>query len=435
MAIHGGRFWFASSSLDEQRIWGCKAFGDRLYGNVLYLDMRTEQIIITKREEQKPSSEWAVADEPETETVTYTRAISTDAEAIQMDIASNEADPITWMLSGTELHVGTTSGEWTIPADVSARNPRAVQRTAMGSSPDVFPRFLWNMIVFLQGGNKQLRAYVYSEEQKNYKPPNLTLYADHVLGSGGRQMAVQRQPRSHLLIPNLDGELSVLTYEPDAGTVGWQRWANAGDFISVAVVKESSIDVVYAVIKHGSNYYLERMGDPFPSSQNDCTFMEAWKDVSSDQGSTHTCTAWASQTVAFFVDGTYSSANDDTATAGGQVDVPAGTKVYAGLKYTAKLQTMPLSLASQTGTTQMQEKQVFHVRARLHRSLEFKTLYNTWTISAAESHSFGTTWEEYEDILVPVDGDFDRDADIRIASDSPLPLTILALAPEAGMEV
>ena len=436
LAIAYGRFWFASSTRDRQRIWACKAYGDIVDSNSLYLDMRTEQIIVTTREEQKDSSTWAVADEPETETVTYTRAIITDAEAIQIDIASNMGDSINWMEYGHSLHVGTTGAEWVIPKEISARNPRADLQTRMGSADDVFPQFAWDVLLFPQSSKKQLRAYKYSEEAQQYKPPDLTLRADHVLGTGAVQIAFQTEPRNMVYVPRADGEMPVLVYEPDAGVLAWCRWVStAATFTSVAVVPESGVDVVYVVVKRGSNYDVEKFSDPFPAAQNDIIFMDGTYDATTDADGlwvvdTLTLVWLASRTVTIVVDGAVSTTK--AANGSGEIDMTgiSGTQVWVGEAYTAKVQTMPIVGApDEAGTQVMQDTRVVNVNLRVYRTLEAKVAFNTWTVADAEAYVFGATWET-DDIEIQFDGEQDPNADIRIVSDTPLPMTILAISPE-----
>lgn len=430
IAIAYGRFWFASSTRDRQRIWASKAYGDTVESNSLYLDMRTEQIIVSVREEQTDSSTWANPDEPETEEVTYTSAIITAAEAIQIDIASPTGDSIIWMAYGHGLHVGTTGGEWVIPPTISARSPRADLQTNVGSTDDVFPRFAWDVLLFVSGSTKQLRAYKYAESSQSYKPPDLTLRAEHILGTGGEQIAFQREPYSLIYVPCANGELAVLTYEPDSGVIAWQRWTSTNaDFTSIAVVPESGVDTVYVVVKRGSNYDVEKFADPFPTSQNDIIYMDGTYDATADGdslwvGDTLTLAWLASRTVTIVVDGVVNSTK--SANASGEIDMTGitGTQIYVGEAFTAKLQTLPLSGA-------MLDLDIPVVFLRVYRSLEAYVAYDTWTVASAESptDAFGSTWET-EDKEFAYDGDVGTDTDIRIVSDTPVPLTVLAIVAE-----
>jgi len=107
------------------------------------------------------------------------------------------------------------------------------------------------------------------------------------------------------------------------------------------------------------------------------------------------------------------------------------TQIYVGEAYTAKLQTMPIVLQGREGTSQMQDKWVGNVSFRLYRTLQIKTVYDTWTAASAESRTIpGGVWLT-DDWELPLDGDIDTNVDIRVMSDEPLPMTILAISPEA----
>lgn len=435
IGIADGRMLFGATIRDRQTLWAGESFGSRVESGGLYVDMLMYEVLVTAREEQTPSSEWADPAVPETETVTHVRAAILDDSALQFELASGQADAIQWIAAGRNVFVGTTMGEWMLPEGLSARAPRAQLMTRVGSD-NVQPQMVWDMLMFLQAGGKQLRGYRYEAAQAGYKPPDLTLYADHILGTGGAvQMDFTQDPRCLVLFVRSDGELAVLAYEPDAGVAAWQRWTHAsGTFTSVAVIPESGQDVVYVVVKRGSNYYLEKFTDPFPATQSACVFMDSSYDVTADDlsrvsGDTLTCTWLASATVALVVDGAF--AGTVTASAGGAIDLTgySGTQVYAGLQYTAKLQTMPVASVVEAGANVLDRRRISRVQARVYRSLDIKSSYDSWLSSEAQAYDLGADWFT-GNIEIDYPGDYDEDADVRIFSDRPLPCTVLVLLSE-----
>ncbi len=436
IAIFNGRFWFAGSLLDRQRVWASKPYTDVYDGNVLTVDMRTNSILVSRREEQTPSDTWADPAEPETETVTYTRAIITEDSGIQIDIGSDMNDSIMSLTPGRELFLFTTSAEWIIPSTITARSPSAQIQSRVGSST-IQPRFVWDILAFLQSSDKQLRAYTYTQEGGGYKPPDLTRLSDHILGAGGAvQLAFQQEPRCLLLLPRSDGELAVFTHEPDAGVMAWQRWKHAdGTFISGAVVPESGEDVVYAVVYRNSKYYLEKFTDPFPATQSELRLFDSSYHAKGASGAdpltlmsgnTLTATWLNGDTVAVWDDGVET---EETFT-GNTLDLSAYSgEVYVGLTYTHKLETMPLMALDEAGPMQMKEKRASKVLFRLYKSATLKVIDDSWTVADADDYSLGDTWVT-TDVEVPFPGGFARDATVRVVGKDAKPLTILAMSVE-----
>lgn len=436
IAIFAGRFWFAGTNLDRQRIWASVAYGDTVDTGKLYLDMRTQKTLVSKRQEQTPAdTPWADPSIPETQEVTYTRAVIGDDSAIQIDIASDQNDAILWMAPGRDLFIGTTAAEWVIPRAVTARSPAATLESRSGSAA-IQPHYAWDIMPFLQSSKKQVRAYRYTEEGGGYKPPDLTRTADHILGtSGAVEYDVQKEPRCMVYFPRNDGQLAVLTYEPDAGVLAWQRWIHSSantSFLSVAIVPESGEDTVYCTVNRGGKYYLEKFNDPFPAAQANIKFMDSMYDITLDSlsldaggGTFQGCTWLASLTVTVVEDGIV--AGTAAVDASGDVDLSAytGSQVYIGLPFTHKLETMPITQMVE-GPVPLDDKRIVRAIFRLYRSLTLKVAHDTWTVSSADDYSLGTTWVT-DDVEVDFPGDVGKDVTLRVVGTDAYPLSIQAI--------
>jgi hypothetical protein len=245
-----------------------------------------------------------------------------------------------------------------------------------------------------------------------------------------------------IYFPRSDGQLAVLTYEPDAGVLAWQRWKHSDNttFISCAVVPESGEDTVYVTVKRGSNYYLEKFADPFPDDQDNCQFLDSLYDVTADSLSLMTvndtlagATWLANLTVTVFEDG--AEAGTESVDASGNVDLSAytGSQVYVGLPFTCKLETMPIDRMLETTT--LDDKRIVRGIFRLYRSLSFKTTaHSTWgTGSAVDEYTFGTTWET-DDVEVEFPGDAGRAKTFKVVSEDAYPLSIQAMMLEVDTE-
>ena len=427
MAVFRGRIWFFGGTNDPQRVWASLAYGYEVDSGsgALVVKMLLWDTILTERTETTPVADWGDPEVPETETVTYITDIITDEHAIDITIGSDVVDRILWASAASgDLILGTVSGEWVIPREITARNLGADMVSRHGSG-DIQPKLVRDAFIYVSGNKKQV---------KNYNGDvDLTVFADHITGDTGVvELAYQTNPQTNIFFVRADGELAVLTYEKTTGVIGWQRWVHGDDwlFISVAVIPDTSgNDVVYCVVKDDSAYYIEKFTDIFPTTQSDCVYMDCAENVSSGLGTNHTLAAWANETVSLMIDGVYDS--DIAANGSGQIDLSgkSGTLAWAGLPYTPKLRTMPVAGAP------LDWKRVNRILARVYRTMDLYAGFDTYAIADmdTDSDTLGDTWYT-GDIEIPIQSNEDREGSIQITANVPEPLTIMALVAEYTAE-
>jgi hypothetical protein len=427
VAIFAGRLWFASTANQPQTIWATAPYD--------YDDYTKFSVFTFEREQLSDPSGWADPQVPETETVSEDRNVTTAAHAIEITIGSDENDVIQWMAPGSRgLVIGTTSGEWVIPKTITAINPAAELMSRYGSTA-IQGKMVGTTVMFTQSGGKKVREYHYTNEADAFMSPDLTLLSDHVAGAGFTEFAHQREPDSNVFFVRSDGGLGVLSYDRNAGLVGWQRWLlnTYWNIESVAVLPESGKDVLYAVIYNGTARDIIKFSDTFFDSLEEAMYLDCAYDIATDaltlvSGNNVVCDWLANQEVCVVVDGAVYST--PTADASGVIDITgaSGTNIHVGVKYSMKLKTMKLDTKGQYGPGHMQLKRVSNVFARLYRTKELKLGYDGYT--DIESYDLSASGWHTEDVEADFDGDLDRDAHVHILSDNPLPCTLLALMPE-----
>jgi hypothetical protein len=114
---------------------------------------------------------------------------------------------------------------------------------------------LSNGVFFIQRGHK-LREITYS--QNGTVSNDLTYTADHILSAGVRQLITMNNPEPLVVCLLNDGTLAVLSYDKMNGTQGWSRWDTQGTFVSIATYEDTYGQQLYAVVKRGESYYIER---------------------------------------------------------------------------------------------------------------------------------------------------------------------------------
>jgi hypothetical protein len=161
-----------------------------------------------------------------------------DDDAIVMTIASGQVDVIRWLSAGRLLTCGTAAGEFAIGGTTSndaltPTNVRAVPQTNLGSS-SAQPIRIGQIILFPQrsgdpdNASKKIREFAYQYESDAFQSADLTVFSEHITGSGIEQLAYQMDPDSIVWARRSDGMLASLTYEREQQVVAWHRQGIAG---------------------------------------------------------------------------------------------------------------------------------------------------------------------------------------------------------------
>jgi hypothetical protein len=160
----------------------------------------------------------------------------TDANAVSFTLNSNTVNAIRWMRADERgLMVGTSGGEWVVrpsslgealsPTNISAKKP-----TSYGSN-DMQAISAGKAALYVQRSGRKLRELRYFIQDDGFDAPDLTLLAEHITGSGLREIAHQKEPQSLVWAVRTDGALVAMTYERDTDSlrVGWHRHVLGGD--------------------------------------------------------------------------------------------------------------------------------------------------------------------------------------------------------------
>lgn len=191
---------------------------------------------------------------------------SADSDGLSFTIASNNFDAIRHLVSARQLLPFTYAGEFSMAGGIAGSiTPSAVKiqpQTFHGSST-VKPIRIAQEIVFVQRDNKKLRAISYSVTEDANVAPDITLFADHITGTGIKDMAFAQDPNFLAWAVTLDGDLVSLTLARDYETIGWSKHTTEGTFENVAVIQNGTIDDAYFVVRRTINgvqkRFLERL--------------------------------------------------------------------------------------------------------------------------------------------------------------------------------
>lgn len=169
---------------------------------------------------------------------------TSDDDAIQYTLASQEQNRIEWMSGQIKLLIGTAGGEWTFSGDsekpVTPSNVAVFRQSTYGSR-HLQGSMINDAVLYVQRNGLRVRQMIESETSvtAKYVSPDLTIFADHITAGAVVQTDYAQQPHSTYWAVNGIGELIGMTYERDQQISGWQRYKSPGanGFIeSVAII-------------------------------------------------------------------------------------------------------------------------------------------------------------------------------------------------------
>lgn len=250
VTFHESRLWFARTTEEPQKIWGSKSF--------VYDDFALDG--------------------------------AADDDGINIQLASNEANEIQWLASGTVLIAGTYGGEFTITggADtpLTPTNTNASKQTSWGSEP-IVPKKIGNFFYYIQRFGKKLRELFYFWDLDTYKAVDKTVLSPHILRDGVVDMAYQQNPDTVLYCVLTNGTIATLTREVDQEVQGWSRQTTSGTYCSITAIPSQSYpyDEVWVLVERsitptGSTVKNKRYIEYFenievPDRQDECFYLHS----------------------------------------------------------------------------------------------------------------------------------------------------------------
>lgn len=375
-----------------------------------------------------------------------------DSSAITLTFASSTLNEIFWMASKGMLLVGTAGAEWAITSSstreaITPTNVKAEQQSSFGaiySQAAVAAR----STIFLQGGGRKVREIMFDASSDGYVAADATIFAEHILRDHGNgvMVAYQQLPDSRVYVVCGDGQVAVMTYEPDQKVYAWSRYILGGQNAvvnSVAIDQSGTENIIYLNVTRTVN------GSPFttietlrvefrpssPTDKTDMIFVDCHVSVPIGDlidGNTipeaHvSLVPFKGQTITALID---NRPYDGIAVpASGDVVLPASpaTRLVLGYSYTSRLVTLPMDIPSDRGTSQGKTSRVSQMCFRLLDSLylEHGPQNRPFLPGGSETASL-----QSGDFRVSYDQTHDRRPRVEVRSSKALPLTILAVYPE-----
>ncbi len=371
-----------------------------------------------------------------------------DDDALNYTINTQDMNTIEWLAPTKVLAIGTANGEFTLSATqisdpVTPTNVKITPQTTFGSATDVKPLRVGSVILFLQRAGRKLREYAYQFDTDSFVAPNMNVLADHITESGVLELAYQQEPSQIVWAPRTDGVLTGMTYERTEEVVGWHRHTIGGGIVESAVTIphwDGDQDVLWLIVRRtidGASVryveYVEKYMTDEYAFFVDCGLTYDGAAATTITGLDHL----EGEEVAVLVDG---AVHPNRTVSAGAINLQlAGSVVNVGLPYTATIKTMPIDIATNAGTSFIDEKRAHKIVMQL-----YQTGPGLWYgPSVAEMDEYAVrSSQDNMDSPVPLFTGFtdalawpsgsERGPQLMIQHRLPLPCTVVALIPELG---
>ena len=349
-----------------------------------------------------------------------------DDDAVEATLDTNTFNAITDIISGRDLQIFTTGGEFAVIQDnIAAITPSSFflsTTSRNGSREGIRVQQLESGILFMQRQGKALSEISYSDTTLSYITSKISLLSGHLLKnptSMDIRRAVATDENDLLLITNADdGSMTAYSLLRAQNVIAPSEFTTTGSFLDVGV----DITDIYVVTKRTDSgvdkYYVEVFDDNFLTDCGVIGTTSATANMAHLGGATVNCIS----------DG-YVELNQ-TVPAGGTVTFtnPPTASSECGLPIDVEIKTMPLETKMQSGTRIGFKKRIVEVNALLYETQNIVINGNLVPIRNLGSGALDTSVAEFTGtkVLHGILG-YSNNGQITVTQSAPLKLTLLGL--------
>lgn len=386
VTFHEGRLYFGGSKSRPSTIWGSKV-------GIFYDFVPTEAL---------------------------------DDDAVEATLDTSQLNVIVDMISGRDLQVFTTGGEFYVPqGGTDPITPltlafKAVSRN--GTKPGTRVQALESGSVYIQRLGKSINEFLFSDTQATYVTQRISLLSGHLLKSPTR-MALRRANSTDegdllMMANDTDGSMAIFSVMRSQQITAPSEYITDGSFLDVQV----DVSDIYVVVKrtfNGTNrYFVELFRDGLFT---DCAFTGG--AAASASGLPH-----IGKALNVITDGVPQS--NETVSGGGSVtfDRASTTNYEVGLPFTVYAKTMPVEIRLQTGTRTAFKKRIVEINAIVDDTQHLELNNNPVPFRSFDNPLLDEAVPEFTGIK-RVNGvlGYSREQAIEISQSLPLKMTLLGL--------
>jgi len=346
-----------------------------------------------------------------------------DDDAVEATLDTNTFNAIVDLISGRDLQVFTTGGEFYVPQEgltpITPTDFFLSSTSRNGTKEGIRVKQLESGVLFIQRQGKQLSEIAYSDTQLTYITSKISLLSGHLLKnptSMDIRRAVATDENDLLLIVNGDdGTIAAYSLLRAQNVIAPSEFVTNGSYIDVGV----DITDIYTVVKRDDNgtdkYYIEVFDDTV-LTDSAVTGTTASLDASHIDG----------QTVHVISDGFVEE--DQTADSAVTFVTQPTTSGEVGMHFDVEVKTMPVDLRIQTGTRIGFKKRIVEVNALIYETQNLVINGNLVPIRTLGAGVLDTAVPEFTGtkVLHGILG-YSNEGQITVTQSAPMKFTLLGL--------
>ena len=348
-----------------------------------------------------------------------------DDDAIEATLDTNSLNIITDMISGRDLQVFTTGGEFFVPQQgldpITPANFFAKAVSRNGSREGIRVQQLQSGTLYIQRQGKALNEFQYNDTTLSYISTSISLLSSHLINNPielALRKASSTEESDSLLMLNGDGTISTYSILRQENVVAPSRIITNGDIKDVGVDIEDIYTVTKRTFDSVDRYFIEVIDD---ASLTDCSFQGG-----AAAGASSLPHEGAS--INIIADGNV-LANEVVTSGAVTFDRASTTSYEVGLGFNVVIKTLPFEPRMSVGVRTGFKKRILEVNAILYETqhliinnvlVPIRTLDTAGTLDASTIEFTGTK------VINGLLG-YTKDAQITVSQNLPLKLTLLGL--------
>lgn len=372
-------------------------------------------------------------------------------DPIQIDVYSEKIDEIQWMVPAGNLLVGTSGGEFligetTVVDPLGPENIKVTPQTAFGSN-SVGGMRVGAVVIFCQRAGRKLREFVYEYSGDSYNAIDLTAAAEHITESGVISMAWQSEPDEILWCVRQDGQLLGFSFSKEQEMNAWHRHilGGGGHVCSVMTLpaRMGGRDEIWLAVTRTINgaqkTYIETMepGHRLGGDPTDDFFVDCGLSGTGSGGTVEGLSHLEGATVTVLADG---GVQPDRVVKDGKIQLEfEAVKVQVGFRFRSLIETLPVDVPVQDGTSQARIKRITGSYLRLLESALGRAGAKEDTLEPLEYWDAPRIMDQAPalytgDLRFPWPGGYENNLSLVIAQDAPLPFLLTAIIADVMLE-
>lgn len=354
--------------------------------------------------------------------------VEADSDASSIEFTLQDFGRIEWMLGTKTLLIGAENSEHLVTSDGGVIVPSdfSIQRQSSFGSNHMRGIQVGEKVFYMTSDGRKLRSMAYEWQEDNWLSEDLTYVSEQITIGIGKFSAWAQNPDSLFILVLEDGTLGQLTYDRTAEAVAWSHATMPG--MDIKDVGSGRADGVNVAVLAG-----QRVPGTIDLETNSANteYLDSYVSVF-DAGGTNIITGLEhleGETVTPLVDG---AVNPPVVVTGGQITTQdTGVRLFAGIPYNSKMVTLPPDITD--GSIRSWKKRWNKVWALMFES-NAPIINGVRPPDRTPSTPMNTPEPTRSGHFKTVNLGWDDFGQITIEEDLPVPMNVLAIYGEMGVE-